>query len=363
MAKLPKALNLSDVLLGDVKISEKITSGTFVRVLKVYHKETIFAAKVFFYSDSTVNRDTGFDTKGNPRNENAKRLLQECHRCKKLDHSNVIRLIGLYYKEKSAVPTLIVEKLRETLNYFLVKNPDVEFACKLSILLDVAKGLMYLHSQDPQIAHGCLTSKNVLLTDQRRAKITGDSAVTSLLKQTTSRRPTQTYGLEVSADFFPCETRADRDSRGVDPRTDVFSYGGIILHTLTQMWPKPESRVSCRGHAGKPISEIDRRRKYFADIDDHRFEELVKSCMDDDSRVRLTIVKVHAILQKIECEEMLPPPAPATKDSVRHSASEDTGTARQVYIIIKLLIMIDGIKHDRVGRLRLLCMKIIYVTA
>ena len=334
MAKPPKALNLSDVLIDDVKVREKIASGTFVRVCKVYHKKTIFAAKEFLYSDSTVRLDTGFDSKGNPGNKLAKCLLQECYRCKKLDHPNVIRLLGLYYKEQFGVPTLIVEKLRETLNYFLVKNPDVEFACKLSILLDVAEGLVYLHSQDPQIVHGCLTSQNVLLTDRRRAKITGDSAVTSLLKQTTSRRPTQTYGLEVvSADFFPCETRADRDSRGVDPSTDVFSYGGIILHTLTQMWPKPESRVSCRGHAGKPISEIDRRRKYFADIDDHRFEELVKSCMDDDSRVRLPIVKVHAILQNIEREEILPPPAPATKDSVRHSASEATGTARQVYII------------------------------
>ena len=330
MAKLPKALNLSDVLLGDIKISEKITSGTFVRVCKVYHKKTIFAAKEFLYSDSTVYRDTGFDTRGNPRNENAKRLLQECHRCKKLDHSNVVRLLGLYYDKESAVPTLIVEKLRETLNYFLGKNPDVEFACKLSILLDVAGGLMYLHSQDPQIAHGCLTSQNVLLTDRRRAKITGDSAVTSLLKQAT-RRLMRTYGPEVSADFLPCGLGAHRDSRDIDTSTDVFSYGGIILHTLTQMWPKPEPKVlSGGGYTG--ISEIDRRRKYFKAIDDHRFKELVKSCMDDDSRVRLTIVKVHATLKNIESEEISPPPAPATKESARHSASEATGIARQVHI-------------------------------
>ena len=301
-------LTLSDVAL-DIKVTrEKIASGNFVKVCKAYHTDgTIYAAKEFLYSDTTVNRDNGFDSKGNPRNPSAKRLLKECQRCKRLNHPNVVRVLGLSYSVP-AVPTLIVENLRETLNFFLGKNKDIDYACKLSILLDIVQGLMYLHSRDPPIAHGRLTSQSVLLTDLRRAKITGDSALTSLLKEA-SLHWNKKGDQDVISDFFPFGVK---DCDQADLSLDVFSYGGVTLHVLTQMWPKPSVYNSSR-----PISEANRRLKYLNAVDDHLFKKLIQSCMDDNPKTRPTIVKVHAMLQNIAQDA-----TPAMKDSSTESSAK-----------------------------------------
>ena len=296
MAKTKSTLNLSDVVL-DVKVTRtKIGTGTFVHVFKAQYNKTIFAAKEYVYSDTTVSRDSGFDLEGNPRNDHAIKLLKECQRCMKLGHQNVIRLVGLHYGAP-AVPVLIVEKLRETLKYFLENNEDVEPACKLSILLDVAEGLRYLHSQDPQIACGCLTSKDILLTDQRRAKIAGDFHITRLLKQFSMRR-NQKADLKKGNpdDFLPHGVKLGT----LHPSLDVFSYGGVMLHVITQTWPKPENASA----AGKPItiSEVDRRSKYIKAVD-HHLKVLIKCCLDDDPRARPKIGQVRADLQNIVAQE------------------------------------------------------------
>ena len=316
-------LRLSDVAFDNVKVTrEPIASGTFLKVYKAYHKRTVYAAKEFIYSDTAVSRDSGFDSKGNPRNHNTTRLLQECQRCMQLNHRNVVRLLGLCYSVP-AVPILIVEKLRETLNFFLVNNADIEYVCKLSILLDVAQGLVYLHSRDTPIVHGRLTSQCVLLTDLRRAKITGDSAITSLLKEASLRRRTK-GDQDMTADFFPFGVQHGDPA---DLPLDVFSYGGIAIHVLTQMWPKPSSFGGSR-----PISEIDRRLKYINAVDDHRFKKVIHCCMDDDSKVRPDIVKVHAMLQNIANEETSP-----TRDS---STELSAGEVRQVVTILHVHLLL-----------------------
>ena len=317
------ALKFSNVMVDikSIKITrEKISSDAFVHVYKAFYKGKIWAAKEFLYSDSTVSFDAAFDSKGNPRNDNSEVLLEECHRCLRLRHPNVVLFLGLCYSSP-AVPTLVVEKLRETLAFFLRNNADVESACKLSILLDVAQGLMYLHSQAPQITHGCLTSQNVLLSDLRQAKITGDSTATRLLKKASSRRSgVKSTEQEAAADFFPQGVKLD--SCGLELSLDVFSFGGVILHVLTQKWPKPKSYTN-------GVSGFNRRLTYINAVSDHRFKELVKACMDEDSKVRPTISTVHAVLQNIAHDNEEASLIPATKDP------DSTKASRQVCMYVQ----------------------------
>ena len=318
-------LNLEDVLLDNVEITREPPGslGTYGKVSKAYYYGSPCAGKEFNYSwTSSIFDHNAFDLKGIPKSPAAREFMKECLRCTKLRHPNVVQFYGVYYKESSGTgtipgPVLIVEKMGDTLKKFLTENTAIEMSCKLSILLDVARGLMYLHSRNPKIVHGGLTSEDVLLTDSiattPQVKIYGDPKVFYSLKQAlpSGFKP---HNKDLT-EFLPYETRGD--CLDPDPSVDIFCYGGIMLHTLTQEWPKP---LSVHSHLGlksgggsKSTIEIERRSKYIKKVNDHMLEQLIKSCLDDNAKTRPTFTKVHeSILNAISHQE---PKAAAAKSS------------------------------------------------
>lgn len=117
------------------------------------------------------------------------------------------------------------------LKHLLDNVPDVSFSIKLSILEDVANGLAYLHSLN--IVHGDLIPRNVLLSSCFKAKIS------------------DVWNLRIS-DIKPCDFAnklCDQNSpsliylpiedlrRNLQYHTfmDVFAFGKLLLHVLTQV--------------------------------------------------------------------------------------------------------------------------------
>ena len=76
----------------------------------------------------------------------------------------------------------MMERLNGSLDDLLETVPNILLALKRSMLEDVARGLLYLHTHDHQIIHRDLTAKNVLLTSSLVAKITdlGNSRIVNL---------------------------------------------------------------------------------------------------------------------------------------------------------------------------------------
>ena len=103
------------------------------------------------------------------------RFLNECLLLSKLDHQNVVKFVGVHFSsEDRSDVTLIMERLHMDLDKFLDpdQRPNIDTYTKLSILLDVSSGLLYLHTQLAKpVIHRDLTVVNVLLTeDFKRAK-------------------------------------------------------------------------------------------------------------------------------------------------------------------------------------------------
>ena len=125
-----------------------------------------------------------------------------------------------------------MERLDGSLDDLLETVPNIPLSLKRSVLEDVAKGLLYLHTHDQQIIHRDLTAKNVLLTSSLVAKITdfGNSRIVNLqpgqLARTLSRLP----GTLV---YMPPEAFSVSSHYG--PSLDVFSFGHLALFTLTQV--------------------------------------------------------------------------------------------------------------------------------
>ena len=180
-----------------------------------------------------------------------------------------------------------MEYLPLSLTQCLETQENLLLQIKYSILLDVAKGLNYLHCKRPPIIHRDLTANNILLTSNFIAKIS-DLGVSRMADTFKRQQLTKAPGNIV---VMPPE--ALKDNPSYDHKLDVFSYGCLILHIFTHQWPEPTDQyVPDTQHQGKHIliPEQSRRKKYTTAISsDNPFLPFAKSCLDNDPNERPTM--------------------------------------------------------------------------
>ena len=83
----------------------------------------------------------------------AQKYLQECQLMSDLRHPNITQFLGVCYLPNCQLPVLVMERLEESLDNLLETVPNIPLILKQSMLEDVAKGLLYLHTHDRQIIH------------------------------------------------------------------------------------------------------------------------------------------------------------------------------------------------------------------
>ena len=157
-------------------------------------------------------------------------------------HPHIVQFLGLCFLEGSALPVL-VELLDSSLDDLLEssRSPGLPLALKQSLLRDVARGLVYLHTRNPPIVHRDLSARNILLTSSLAAKISdlGNARIVNLQPGQLARTLTRVPGTHV---YMPPES-FDQHSR-YGPRLDIFSFGHLTLFTLTQV--RREGDNNCR---------------------------------------------------------------------------------------------------------------------
>ena len=96
------------------------------------------------------------------------KLFGELSLITQVHHQNVVQCKGVCLLESEAMPVLLMERLMSSLHAYLLDstNSNLSLVTKLSILYDVAKGLVYLHNHKPAIIHRDLTGNNVLLDEE-----------------------------------------------------------------------------------------------------------------------------------------------------------------------------------------------------
>ena len=149
-----------------------------------------------------------------------------------LRHKHIVQFLGLCFLEGSALPVLVMEQLDSSLDDLLEGAPGLPLALKRSLLADVARGLLYLHTRNPPVVHRDLSARNVLLTSSLVAKISdlGNARIVNLRPGQLARTLTHLPGTMV---YMPPEA-FDEGSR-YGPRLDIFSFGHLALFTITQV--------------------------------------------------------------------------------------------------------------------------------
>ena len=206
-------------------------------------------------------------------------------------HPNIVQLIGVYYPPDSKrIPALVMEYLPFSLSSSLIKQ-ELQLKVKYSILHDVAKGLRYLHGKRPPVIHRDLTANNVLLTSSYTAKIS-DLGVSRLLADTLKKQPALSIAPGTQYAMPP---EALKHNPVYDSKLDVFSYGCLILHVLTNEIPLPSDQfIPKPGGIFIQVSEWERRSDYIKMIPtENEFLPIAKKCLANEPEGRPEIFELE----------------------------------------------------------------------
>ena len=227
------------------------------------------------------------------------RFSDGCLKVSQLRHANIMQLLGVYFTPGAPVPTVVMEHFPNTrsLDEALGKYRGFPWHAKLSVLLDVARALQYLHEQTPPVVHGLLSAKSVLLTSNSlQAKVY-----------------VHVTGVGVKGDqiseYTPPEAIGETPSN--DAKGDIFSFGNLLIHTSIRRLPTPlENKEDPNPeNPGETInrSEVERREKYLAEMkDDNPLQDLARKCLQDDPSLRPTAAEIVQQLQKLSAAKTPP---------------------------------------------------------
>ncbi len=157
-----------------------------------------------------------------------------------LRHPHVVQFMGICFLPPAALPVLVMEKLHMSLDDLLTRyarhpplfaTPDIPLCLKWSFLVDIVKGLDFLHRHIPSpIIHRDLSARNILLSLSMVAKISdlGNSRMVGF--QLGHLALSQVPGTPV---YMPPEAFETPPCYG--PELDLFSFGHLMLYTLIQV--------------------------------------------------------------------------------------------------------------------------------
>ena len=126
----------------------------------------------------------------------------------------------------------------------------------------------------------------------------GDLGTARLVDPTRQSQMTKAPG---TVDFMPPEALAASGSVRYERELDVFSFGCVMLHTLSHQWPTPSEPVFTDPvtFEMKAKSEVERRSSYFDKIEDRAgiLIPTIKSCLNNIPKNRASIVQVCSQLE------------------------------------------------------------------
>ena len=255
---------------------EEIGKGTYGTVYKVNYRGAARAAREFY-------------PRGR-RSSDKKDSLKKYQRYAQVpQHNNIVQVLGVYGRkavgQPEVLPMILVMELMDcSLNTLLERGSEFSNSTKLSILLDVSLGLKFLHCQDPPIAHYYLSSNNVLLTAERKAKIS-DIGVAQMIAYKNENQLSQ-KGLPFMAPEL-------RKSNANGPPADVFSFGVVMLHTVTEKQIAAAKIKQPEFHFQSQCDQIA------ADSFFKQLSELVRSCLLNDLRCRPQISLISQFIENL----------------------------------------------------------------
>ena len=224
----------------------------------------------------------------------------ECLTWSKLRHPSVVQFLGVHMDRRSRLPVLVMEKMDTSLRTYLEDRSKEEFPLhqKAFVLRQVTQALAYLHSQNPPLVHHDLSPNNVLLNVVSFVTKVSDFGMSRAISPSVLTRKSSIKG---TLSFMPPE--ALHNPPRYNEKLDVFSFGNVILHTVTHEWPDPGPPTRYEGEVFVGLTELQRREQcveLFTAQEKQLFLPIVHQCLENRPDKRPSSVVLVQELRRIE---------------------------------------------------------------
>ncbi len=263
--------------------NETLGTGSYGAVCKVKCDQLICAAKLLY----PVLFQMQVLTPSKDHHQPVRRFEYECQFLRRINHPNIVQYLGTYHDPETNAPVLLMELMDESLTHFLESSRgDIPYHTQVNLSYDIAQALAFLHSNG--IIHRDLSSNNVLLSADKRAKVTdfGMSKLTDGIVQ----MATMTTCPGTPAFMSP---EALNEPPVYTENLDNFSFGVLLIQIVTRIYPKPTDRFEVV-HIPSPrnpnrtveakvsIPETERRQAHIGLIDpNHPLLPIALHCLKD----------------------------------------------------------------------------------
>ncbi|ETV80329.1 TKL protein kinase, variant 1 [Aphanomyces astaci] len=237
-------------------------------------------------------------------------LIKEIRALSKLSHPNIVAFLGFTYTTvdnlKCVTEFMDGGNLRTLLN-----NPKRELSWrreKLTIALDVASALQYLHSLKPKIMHRNIKAEKVLLTASLSAKLSGFG---SAREWSYTQTMTQKVG---TIEWSAPELLLNED---YNEKIDIYSFGVLLVELDTRDLPYANAHPdTSNALVTNIITGVV--RPTVSPSCPKSISKLVRACLQLDSLLRPS---ADAIVQVLREEQARVADAVVEKLQIKHQIS------------------------------------------
>ena len=277
--------------------------GTYGAVFKAKCDNLTCAAKILHPTlfDPTMQHQIAAERS---RVAPIRKFEQECEFLSTIRHPNVVQYLGLSEDPDTGLPVLLMELMDENLSHFLhERDQPIPFRIQVNICHDIALALSFLHSNN--IIHRDLSSNNVLLIGDVKAKITDFGMATYASSQLTFTR-------SPGADVYMPPEAVWKDSPTYTEKVDCFSFGVIVVQILTRLPPRPGDRLKEVEISNQKVDirvpELERRCDHINEVDsNHLLLPIALDCLKDKGidrpSAKQLCERISVIKERPECKE------------------------------------------------------------
>ncbi|KAG9000191.1 hypothetical protein FRB94_005635 [Tulasnella sp. JGI-2019a] len=213
----------------------------------------------------------------------AKRLVREMKAWSKLQHPNILPLLGFYLSNNLDLALIVCPlqpygNIKDYLQQVKPSNLD-----RLGLVLDTIRAVEYLHNLDPPVVHGDIKALNILMSSERRAILCDFDL--ALASDEVQSGLTTSKGLKGSLRYC-CKELLMADEAMRTRSSDMWAWGCLLVEIMKEIVPYTQLHsdgqvVAALIQEQLPVSEDQLK-------DPINIWSVVCGCWQANPRIRLT---------------------------------------------------------------------------